>query len=300
MVVGPRTPFAQDPIFDYSYDSGDEWQDEEGGEDVDEDVEEGADEDGDDVDEDEGEFDDWLDDSEDVVYEPSTASLEEDIDAMPIDPQPRLPMKIVKKRDLPKKVVKLMPFWRGPMWEDKIGTPTSDMEIYGLQLLNGELDRRLLALTPSETPDSLDPFDYVSADPAPAFKTTFSTCVIGVTKTVKTMLAAEPVASEKASVPVPDEATNALEKPETSTVTESNKRVPKVAFPATHLPELLHAIEGSTKIRSDLVSELRGKFEGVATKVAIDAKLKEVATRGGKTKDSAWRVLPEAWVGAKS
>lgn len=67
-VVGPRTPFAQDPIFDYSYDSGDDWQDDDEGEDVDnfggeKNLEE---EDEDEDEEDEGEFDDWLDDSEDV------------------------------------------------------------------------------------------------------------------------------------------------------------------------------------------------------------------------------------------
>ena len=73
---------------------------------------------------------------------------------------------------------------------------------------------------------------------------------------------------------------------------------PRVTFPNSHLAELLHLIEGNTKIRTDLVSQLKAHFENVASKAAIEAKIKEVAVRQGKTKDSQWRVLPEAWVSA--
>ncbi|KAK4683398.1 hypothetical protein P7C73_g6875, partial [Tremellales sp. Uapishka_1] len=73
---------------------------------------------------------------------------------------------------------------------------------------------------------------------------------------------------------------------------------PKVSFPAEHLAELLRLIEGNTKMKTDLVSQLRDHFEKVSTKAAIEAKIKEVATRQGKAKDSQWKVRPEAWVAA--
>lgn len=73
---------------------------------------------------------------------------------------------------------------------------------------------------------------------------------------------------------------------------------PKVAFPAALLAELYAAIEGSSDIRIDLVSKLRAQFDGRATKVATEMKLKDVAERQGKAKGSVWRVKDEAWLAA--
>ena len=70
---------------------------------------------------------------------------------------------------------------------------------------------------------------------------------------------------------------------------------PKVAFPESHLPELLSLIEGNKKMRPDLVSQLREKFEGITSKGAIEAKIKEVAERG-RAKNATWKVFPQAWV----
>ena len=67
-------------------------------------------------------------------------------------------------------------------------------------------------------------------------------------------------------------------------------------FPESHLAELLKLVEGNTKIQTDIVSQLKAHFEGVASKAAIELKLKEVASRQGKSKESAWSVTPEAWV----
>jgi hypothetical protein len=143
VVVGPRTPFAQDPALDYSYDSGDDWEDEEGGDDVDDFGEgEGAAEPEDDEDEDEedGEFDDWLDDEDDGesgipgdgIDEGSATAVVPQLD------QGRLPMKvIVKKREVPKRAVKVTPWWKGPEWEGCIGAGTDGLEVYRIQLLNG-------------------------------------------------------------------------------------------------------------------------------------------------------------------
>ena len=149
VVVGPRTPFAQDPMFDYTYDSGDDWQDDEGGEDVDDNANLEPEEQDEEDDVEEGEFDDWLDDSDDVVAGegdgtpvPAAIPVDGDADA-PIlissgGEQPRLPMKVVKKREVqPKRVVKVVPTWRGPLWENRIGEGNEGMEGYRLQLLNG-------------------------------------------------------------------------------------------------------------------------------------------------------------------
>ncbi len=128
LAVGPRTPFAQDPVFDYSYDSGDDWQEEdEGGDDVDEPVEDGDDEA---PTEDEGEFDDWLDDAEDPLF-----SKGADSDVTMADPShPASP----KKRVPIKRITKLTPTWTGPVWEKVIAEPTEGLDEYRIQLLNGE------------------------------------------------------------------------------------------------------------------------------------------------------------------
>ena len=44
------------------------------------------------------------------------------------------------------------------------------------------------------------------------------------------------------------------------------------------------------------MSQLKAHFDSVTSKAAIEAKIKEVATREGKAKDSQWRVRSGAWV----
>lgn len=141
MTVGPRTPFAQDPIFDYSYDSGDDWEDEEGGEDVDDFGENVQEDDEEMEDESEGEFDDWLDDSEDAVFTPAPSDMDDEMAERGGFEQARLQMKVVAKKvkePVVKKVAKVTPSWRGPMWEGRIGEGSEGMEGYRIQLLNGE------------------------------------------------------------------------------------------------------------------------------------------------------------------
>ncbi|KAL1406406.1 hypothetical protein Q8F55_008105 [Vanrija albida] len=284
LVVGPRTPFAQDPIFDYSYDSGDDWQDDEGGDDVD-DAGEGAVDDGElSSDEDDGEFDDWLDDEDDIVFQ------DNEVDAPAVSPkraasptlnvlQPKRPRTLV-----PKRVTKLQPTWVGPVWEERIAEPVEATETYRIQLLN-------------DTPASIDPFTYESSDPAQFFKTTFSDTAIGMHTKVRCMLSAEEVAPPKPTAPKPAAAAAATPLGDASaTVNAGGKagRVPKIAFPAAHVAELLNLVDGSSKILSDLISSLKSHFDST-TKAAIEAKIREVAVRDGKGKDSQWRVKAEAW-----
>lgn len=140
--VGPRTPFAQDPIFDYTYDSGDDWEEDEGGEDVD-DFGEAKPEEEESVDgeedEEDDEFADWLDDEDDAGYAPMPVDDDDDplLHAAPTSRQERLPVNPIKKTDKPRKIVKVTPWFRGPIWEDEIGKQSEFAE-YRLQLLNGE------------------------------------------------------------------------------------------------------------------------------------------------------------------
>jgi hypothetical protein len=134
---------------------------------------------------------------------------------------------------------------------------------------------------------------------------TFTDISVGNYNGVKCLLSAEEVAAPKIAAVKPTSTTTAAAPPmplgdasSTANSTTKSRSGPKVSFPTEHLPDLLRMIEGSTKIQSDLVSELRGQFEKVATKAAIEAKVREVAVREGKSKDSQWRVKAEAWMSA--
>lgn len=285
LVVGPRTPFGQDPIFDYSYDSGDEWQDDEGGDDVDDfgegEPEEAMSEDGDD-----GEFDDWLDDSDDLLFQ-------QDADAPMLSPtKVASPRKLGKEKEkekkkprqlVPKRVTKLTPYWRGPVWEQKIAEPTDGLEEYRIQLLN-------------DTPASIDPFKYVAPDPAPRYKPSFSDTAVGVHIKVRCLLGTHEVAAAPPEPPVKMPLGDASAT--TNVLQPKSRPAPKVAFPSSHIAELLRLVDGSPKILSDLISYLKSHFDDITTKAAIDAKIREVATREGKGKDMRWRVTKEAWEAA--
>ncbi|PPQ77583.1 hypothetical protein CVT25_011375 [Psilocybe cyanescens] len=150
-IIGPRTPFAKDTlVFDYAYDSGEEWEEEPVGEDV---VEDGDDEDGD-ADEPDSDLDSWLVDDDD---EPNLALLAHESSPPPLLDFPVTgsskrkaedgERKIGKKR---KVVVPLVPFAKGPIFETTIGQCEYDpFKPYAIQLFN-------------DTPLTIDPFTFVS------------------------------------------------------------------------------------------------------------------------------------------
>ena len=139
-VIGPRRPFAKDTlVFDYGYDSGEEWEEEPVGEDVADDAED-EEADADDADSD---ADSWLvDDDEEIV---DLASL-----ARGSSPPPMFDLsmtsaskrkaddgdhKIGKKR---KVVVPLVPFAKGPILESTVGQIEYEpFRPYTIQLFNG-------------------------------------------------------------------------------------------------------------------------------------------------------------------
>ncbi|KAJ3506634.1 hypothetical protein NMY22_g17184 [Coprinellus aureogranulatus] len=142
-------------VFDYGYDSGEEWEEEPVGEDVAEDDEE-EDETEADADSD---ADSWLvDDDEDVdvnLNDLDSITPPDLFDSAP----PLLPPVTKRKADDGEKkhgskkrkvVVPLVPFAKGPCWEEKIGEcPYEPFNSYRIQLFN-------------DTPFPIDPFTYVS------------------------------------------------------------------------------------------------------------------------------------------
>jgi chromatin assembly factor 1 subunit A len=139
-IIGPRNPLATDTlVFDYGYDSGEEWEQESVvGEEVEDD---GKDEDGDAEDAD-SDLDSWLVDDDEV---PDTAMLDHQNSPPPpffdfpnVHPKRKAEdteRKIGKKR---KVVVPLVPFAKGPVWESTIGVSQYEpFKPYAIQLFNG-------------------------------------------------------------------------------------------------------------------------------------------------------------------
>lgn len=140
--VGPRTPFAKDAVvFDYSYDSGEEWEEEEeGGEDV---VSQDGSED--EAAEVESDLDDWLVDEEEEV-DPGTPLSDRGASpnfSLPPLPSPEKSKKrrtagVEKKEPKKRKVVPLVPFIKGPCLEDQIGhCDYEPFRQYRIQIFNG-------------------------------------------------------------------------------------------------------------------------------------------------------------------
>jgi chromatin assembly factor 1 subunit A len=143
-IIGPRSPFARDIlVFDYGYDSGEEWEEEAAGE-ADDVVDDGEEEDADAEDPD-SDLDSWLVDDDDV-QEPGTPLGERA--ASPSLPDFPVPASALKRkaeegeRKLAKKrkvVVPLMPFAKGPCWESTVGRCEYDtFKPYRIQLFNGK------------------------------------------------------------------------------------------------------------------------------------------------------------------
>ena len=309
VAVGPRTPFAQDPILDYSYDSGDDWQDDEGGDDVEDFDDLPRHEEEDEDDESEGEFDGWLDDGgeeESVPYEQMDIGHEmpEPISSALVV-QSRVSMKVTKRtKEGPKRVIKVTPYWKGPMWERRIGDGSEGMEAYRLQLLDGKPKEHCFFLMRvadrpvAETPDTIDPFTYVSSEDVQQLRANFSSVIIGTNLSVRCLLSTEGVSTSEAALHRHETyLISAQPNDDILTLPRSRPTGPRKPFPTSHLPELLRLIEGNTKIRTDLVSQLKAHFDTVTSKAAIEAKIKEVASRVGRARDSRWKVLPQAWVG---
>lgn len=140
--VGPRTPFSRDVVsLDYTYDSGEEWEEESGdADDVVEDVEE--EDGGDDRDSD---MESWLVD-DDEVEEPGTPIEDRDRDSSPGFPQLNFPATKRKTKEVEaektskrrKVVIPLVPYVKGPCWEKTVEhCEYEPFKPYRMQFLHG-------------------------------------------------------------------------------------------------------------------------------------------------------------------
>ena len=146
--VGPRKPFAKDVVArDYAYDSGEEWEEEDGGDDV---VEDAEDEDAG-ADEPDSDLDSWLVDDDDVE-DPGTPIDERDgspglLDLPPPPPKRKSGESEESKGKRRKVVVQLVPFTKGPCWETSVGRCEYEpFNTYKIQLFNGKIPALLCTI----------------------------------------------------------------------------------------------------------------------------------------------------------
>lgn len=132
-VVGPRTPFARDTVaLDYSYDSGEDWEEEDPGE-ADDVVEGNEDEDQDDGKD--SDVDSWLvDDDEEVELE---VSSDREVSPAPVYTKRKATVSELAKPHKKRKVVPLVPFIKGPSWETSVGKSPDIFNPYRIRLFNG-------------------------------------------------------------------------------------------------------------------------------------------------------------------
>ncbi|THU99389.1 hypothetical protein K435DRAFT_827736 [Dendrothele bispora CBS 962.96] len=257
-VVGPRTPFAKDVIdIDYSYDSGEDWEEPSGDAD---DVMNDEDEEDHETEDRDSDMDDWLVDDDEI--EPGTPLNERmGSPSFPDFPSPLSKRKAEKTEDKTSKkrkvVVPLVPFSRGPCWEPEIGKCEESMfNTYRIRLFN-------------DTPFPIDPFTFVSNPDS--------------RKAVSRP--AEPIF---AVPPLPAHCTE----PNTGIVETTAKKIapPKKTFPQAHLNVLVDKVNtlqanNLTVLVEAIYQELR---EHNVKKNAIEAKIREI---GEKSKEKKFWVI---------
>ncbi|KAF7363296.1 hypothetical protein MSAN_00984800 [Mycena sanguinolenta] len=253
-IIGPRTPFARDAtVFDYAYDSGEEWEEEPAGDDI---IDDGEDEDGESDDAD-SDMDSWLVD--DDGEPPSPALSRGGSPVFPTLPAPAKrkseseDQKLVKKR---KVVVPLVPFVKGPSWEQVVGQCEYNMfNPYRIQLFN-------------DTPFPIDPFTFVSQTTENVHRPSKKDGFV-VPSLPDRLVGTTPAQPDQSSL---------------QPVVVAPKRTasaPKTVFPEEHLTHLLDKITSaatpSLPILVDLVyQDLR---EHKVKKNSIEAKIREVAEK---------------------
>ncbi|KAG8884473.1 hypothetical protein FRB97_004247 [Tulasnella sp. 331] len=291
--VRPRVPFNKDHIaFDYSYDSGEEWEDEP------EDAEEVVSSDEEDesvVADEEDEFDDWLVGDDDVQFEDGASrtgangrSVSPSSASAGANAKRKLELEKDKDQETKKRrvVAPLVPYCAGPFWEDRIGECSVDhFKAFRIQLIN-------------DTPYPIDPFTFIS-EPLPDLTAQPLVHPHGVPKATipTTAIPPLPVAIGFAipALPVhlhPSSQVNLPAPPIPAAPTKSSasakpKQSNRKPFPQEHLPRLLQEVEGSTLTKLHLTEQLGQIFKEnkEVKKYAIEKVLGEVASKvGGKWK----------------
>lgn len=314
--VGPRTPFAKDVVaMDYTYDSGEEWEEESG--DADDVVENQEEEDGDDEEAD-SDLDSWLVD-DDEVEEPGTPIEDRSGSPgfpynLPVPPPPKRkaadsdPAKTSKKR---KVVIPLVAFTKGPCWESTVGScPYEPFKPYRIELLNGEsklmndphtlfTDWPLIGFMMLDTPLSIDPFSFVSTEvdgshlSAPV--ASGSKAASDVTFVVPALPSRLTNSGGQIVAPKGD--------PSAPLAKKTQVIVPKTVFPEAHLPVLISKIQTlETGTISAIVEAVFHELKAHKVKKnSIEAKVKEIAEKAKDSdKGKIWVLKPGVSVGVAS
>ncbi|KAJ3508632.1 hypothetical protein NLJ89_g5647 [Agrocybe chaxingu] len=290
-IIGPRTPFAKDTlVFDYGYDSGEEWEEEPAGEDVAED----ADDDDGDADEQDSDMDSWLVDDDEEPVDLSSLGRNSPpplFDFPGPQPQPKRKAedeqaKTSKKR---KTVIPLVPFAKGPIWETTVGECLYDpFNPYAIQLFN-------------DTPLSVDPFTFVSMC-LEDHKTSLRAANSANAKnsTTEGTFAIPALPPRLTATPTINLNDASLNLPGTSITSKKAPIAPKSTFPEIYVDFLLNKItqlqaSSITALVETIFQDLR---EHKVKKIAIEAKVREVGEKCREKK--IWIVKPALPVGAHS
>ncbi|KIY51040.1 hypothetical protein FISHEDRAFT_38332, partial [Fistulina hepatica ATCC 64428] len=270
--IGPRSPLARDQVeFDYGYDSGEDWaEDQEDADDVFNDEDDAP---NDEVDSD---LDSWLVDDDEVEGEISSIR-EGSLDDIEIDDSVFRKRKAEddnKMAQKKRKIVPLAPYAKGPCWEERIGHCSFlPFEPYRIQLFN-------------DAPFPIDPFTFVST-----CREEYNASRRQPTKNNTFLVPALP-SHITASAGIPSRQLappdfNALGAP----IPKKPALVPKKPFPDACLQYLLSRIislrsSALTLLVETIYQELHTKFEQEiregrlsVTKVATEAKIREVAEK---------------------
>ncbi|KAJ7172649.1 chromatin assembly factor 1 subunit A-domain-containing protein [Mycena filopes] len=257
-IIGPRTPFARDvAVFDYGYDSGEEWEEEPAG-DADDVIDDGEEDDAE-VEDADSDLDSWLVDDEDEPQTPQTPAGSRG--GSPVFSALRPPLKrkteatedpkLAKKR---KVVVPLVPFAKGPAWEQTIGRCEYNMfNSYRIQLFN-------------DAPFPIDPFTFMSecGDTARTSRND-GFAVPALPDRLVGATAAQP---DTSPIPSPAPAKRAT-------------LAPKTMFPDIHMTHLLDKINTSSIASLPILIDTiyQGLKDHKVKKNSIEAKVREVAEK---------------------
>lgn len=270
--IRPRRPFARDVVaIDYSYDSSEEWEEDSPG-----DADDVADDDDDDDELDAGEdsdIDSWLvDDNDDGDGDEGDVEAVSPVDEVDPAPHSKRPLEGAGGAGTPykkRRVVRLVPFVKGPIWDPAIVRTPEMFAPFRLRFFNGmwlvaQPQARPL-IQGLDNPCPMDPFTYVSPLGMPTQAAISRTFLVP-------------------AIPERVQSASNVPQPSTPGVAKKHPKSQKFPFPEAHVPTLVAKINelatGSIiLIVETLYQELK---DHKVKKNSIEAKVKELAVKKGR------------------
>lgn len=271
--------------FDYDHDSDAEWEVDENGEDVDS----GDDSMEEDTSSTASDLDDWLIDDDDVTEDhPDSSTLTLNKKRKPAETSG------VKSHNKKRRVVPLVPFQKGPIWEKHLGACEDDLfNQMRIQMFNGgqfcflSFVRDLL-FTQQDIPEPLNPFQYISISEAAKSGSEDDSQAANSTSEAFTSVALSNSPSNNLRV---------MDGCRTLKNKQNATSIPKTTFPDIHIETLLRKITTvNTNSFAVLVDTLYQDLKPMGIKKnALEVKLREVAEKDKEMK--SWKVKETTWVG---